>query len=189
MSNEKLDKFLQTYYNDKKAFQSLFDPYYDPSDVIRTHEPPHQTKGIIGNILGGLEIRGFGLTGEMDRRLLKKLVEFENAKTFSEYLFFLINVKKLNPAEVYKNALIDRRTFSKIKSNISYHPTKLTALAFCIGLKLSLDESKELLSRAGYSFSPCDKTDLIFSFFLEEKYYDIDQINITLSEYGLQTVG
>ncbi|MBR6061855.1 MAG: hypothetical protein IKP67_07250 [Spirochaetales bacterium] len=188
MRIEKLDNFIKTYYNNAQAFQSLFDPYYDPSDVIRTHEPPNQTKGIIGNILGGLEIRGFGMTGEMDRRLLKKLVEFENAKTFSQYLFFLIDVKKLKPSEVYKNALIDRRTFSKIKSDEQYHPTKLTALAFCIGLKLTLDESKELLSRAGYSFSPCDKTDLIFSFFLEEKYYDIDQINVTLAEHGLQTM-
>ena len=189
MSNEKLDIFLQTYYNDKKAFQTLFDPNYDPSDVIRNDEPPHQTKGLIGKVLDSISITGFGLTGEMDRRLLKKLVEFETAKTFSQYLFFLINVKHLNPSDVYKSALIDRRTFSKIKSNTDYHPTKLTALAFCIGLKLSLDEAKELLSRAGYSFSPCDKTDLIFSFFLEEKYYDIDQINVTLAEYGQQTVG
>jgi hypothetical protein len=108
--------------------------------------------------------------------------------TFSEYLLYLIHDKNMENAEVYKRAIVDKKTFSKIKNNVDYHPQKLTALCLCIGAKLTLDESKDLLARAGYALSPCDKTDIIFSYFIENGIYDMIELDIQLEEYGLPCI-
>jgi hypothetical protein len=105
--------------------------------------------------------------------------------TFQEYLMYLIGVKKLTNAEVYKRALVTKQLFSKIKLNPDYHPDKTTAMRLCVGAMLSLDETKDLLARAGYALSPCDKRDIIFSFFIEHEVYDMIEIDIALEEHGL----
>ena len=108
--------------------------------------------------------------------------------TFSEYLLYLISQKGLKNVDVYKSALLDKRQFSKLKNNINYHPDKGIALRLCIGAKLNLDESKDLLARAGYALSPCDKRDIIFSYFFEKEIYDIMEIAVTLEEHGLPCI-
>ena len=108
--------------------------------------------------------------------------------TFSQYLMYLIQVKKMENAEVYKRAIVDKKTFSKIKNNADYHPQKLTALCLCVGAKLSLDESRDLLARAGYALSPCDKTDIIFSYFIENGIYDMIELDIQLEEHKLPCI-
>ena len=105
--------------------------------------------------------------------------------TFQEYLFYLIERKGLTNPEVYTDALITKQTFSKIKKNPNYHPDKTTALRLCIGARLSLDETKDLLARAGYALSPCDKMDVIFGFYIENEVYDIYAIDISLEKNGL----
>lgn len=104
--------------------------------------------------------------------------------TFSQYLMFLIEDKKMKNADVYKRAIVDKKVFSKIKNDINYHPQKQTALCLCVGAKLNLDESKDLLARAGYALSPCDKTDIIFSYFIENEIYDMIELDIQLEEHG-----
>lgn len=108
--------------------------------------------------------------------------------TFSQYLMYLIQDKKMENAEVYKRAIVDKKVFSKIKNNVDYHPQKLTALCLCVGAKLNLDESKDLLARAGYALSPCDKTDIIFSYFIENEIYDMIELDIQLEEHGLPCI-
>ena len=108
--------------------------------------------------------------------------------TFSEYLLYLIREKKMENAEVYKRAIVDKKIFSKIKNNPDYHPQKLTALCLCVGAKLNLDETKDLLARAGYALSPCDKTDIIFSYFIENEIYDMIELDIQLEEHGLSCI-
>lgn len=108
--------------------------------------------------------------------------------TFSQYLMYLIQDKKMENAEVYKRAIVDKKIFSKIKNNIDYHPQKRTALCLCMGAKLNLDESKDLLARAGYALSPCDKTDIIFSYFIENEIYDMIELDIQLEEHGLPCI-
>ena len=108
--------------------------------------------------------------------------------TFSEYLLYLIHNKHMENADVYKRAIVDKKTFSKIKNNKDYHPQKLTALCLCVGAKLNLDESIDLLARAGYALSPCDKTDIIFSFFIENEIYDMIELDIQLEEHGLPCI-
>lgn len=105
--------------------------------------------------------------------------------TFQEYLMYLIGVKKLTNAEVYKRAIVTKQLFSKIKLNPEYHPDKATAMRLCVGARLNLDETKDLLARAGYALSPCDKRDIIFSFFIEHEVFDMIEIDIALEEHGL----
>lgn len=105
--------------------------------------------------------------------------------TFQEYLMYLIEERGLSNAEVYKRAIITKQLFSKIKLNPQYHPDKGTAMRLCVGAKLSLDETKDLLARAGYALSPCDKRDIIFSFFIEHGVFDMIEIDIALEEHGL----
>lgn len=107
------------------------------------------------------------------------------ADTFQEYLMYLIQAKKLTNADVYKRALVTKQVFSKIKLNPHYHPDKATAMRLCVGAKLNLDETKDLLARAGYALSPCDKRDIIFSFFIEHEVFDMIEIDIALGEHGL----
>ena len=105
--------------------------------------------------------------------------------TFQEYLMYLIGVKGLTNADVYKRAIVTKQLFSKIKLNPEYHPDKATAMRLCVGAKLNLDETKDLLARAGYALSPCDKRDIIFSFFIEHEVFDMIEIDIALEEHGL----
>ena len=105
--------------------------------------------------------------------------------TFQQYLLFLMNEKGLTPSQVYKRAIITKQLFSKIKLNPNYHPDKATAMRLCVGAELNLDETKDLLARAGYALSPCDKRDIIFSFFIENNVHDMIEIDIALEEHGL----
>lgn len=105
--------------------------------------------------------------------------------TFQQYLFYLIEMKGLSNAQVYKSAIITKQLFSKIKVNPNYHPDKSTAMRLCVGAKLNLDETKDLLARAGYALSPCDKRDIIFSYFIEKEVFDMIEIDIVLEEHGL----
>ena len=105
--------------------------------------------------------------------------------TFTQYLIYLIETKGLIGTEVYKRAIITKQLFSKIKLNPDYHPDKATAMRLCVGAKLNIDETKDLLGRAGYALSPCDKRDIIFSFFIENRVYDMIEIDIALEEHDL----
>lgn len=108
--------------------------------------------------------------------------------TFSQYLMYLIQSKQMENAEVWKRAIVDKKIFSKIKNNPDYHPQKRTALCLCIGARLNLDEAKDLLARAGYALSPCDKTDIIFSYFIENEIYDMIELDIQLEEHGVPCI-
>lgn len=106
--------------------------------------------------------------------------------SFADYLLYLIESKGMKNSDVYRRALVGKKTFSKLKNNPQYHPNKLTAMCLCVGAMLNLDESRDLLARAGYALSPCNKTDIIFSFFIENEIYDIFEIDIQLEEHGLE---
>lgn len=123
---------------------------------------------------------------ELEHNLDERLAHMSD--TYSQYLLYLIKSKGMENADVYKRAIVDKKTFSKIKNNPDYHPQKITALCLCVGAKLNLDETKDLLARAGYALSPCDMTDIIFSFFIEHEHFDIIDIDIQLEEHGLPCI-
>ena len=110
-------------------------------------------------------------------------------KTFQQYLFMLIDRKGLSDPDVYNRANIDRKHFSKIRSNVDYTPSKKTALAFAIALELSIDETKDLLARAGLALSPSKTFDSIIEYCIETSNYDIYEINCILFKYGQPTLG
>ena len=105
--------------------------------------------------------------------------------TFSEKLMNLIEKKGMKPIDVYKNANINKQNFSKIKNDIYYQPSKGTAIALAIALQLDLDETRDLLRRAGFTLSHTIKSDVIVEFFIDQNFYDVDEINIQLHERGL----
>ena len=108
-----------------------------------------------------------------------------NEMSFSEKLMSLIENKGLKTKEVYKGANITKQNFSKIKNDIYYQPSKGTALALAISLHLDLEETQDLIRRAGFTLSHTIKSDVIVEYFIKEKFYDVKEINMQLYERGL----
>lgn len=110
-------------------------------------------------------------------------------ETFSQRLLRMIDERGMTDSEAYTKAYVDRRHFSKIRKDINYAPNKKTVLAFTIALELSLDEAKDLLRSAGFALSRSSKTDIIVAYFLQNKIYDMFEINDVLYAYGQPIFG
>ena len=104
-------------------------------------------------------------------------------ETFSQRLIRMIKERNMSESEAYKKAYVDRRHFAKIKKDENYAPSKKTVLAFAIALELTLDETKDLLRSAGYALSRSSKFDIIVVYFLENRIYNMFDINEVLFEY------
>ena len=102
---------------------------------------------------------------------------------FQKLLFKYIDDKGLKDSDVYNKAYVDRRLFSKIRSNEKYHPSKETVIALAASLQLTIDELDELLGSASYYLPKNNKFDLIIRFCFEKKIYDVDIINEFLYDH------
>ena len=114
----------------------------------------------------------------------------EKDKSFGEKLFALIDESGMTDVECYKKANVDKKTFSKIKCNLkTYKPSKQTAVAFAIALKLDLDATQDLLASAGMTLSRGLVFDKIIRFFIQNENYDLCELNETLFEFDQPLLG
>ena len=108
---------------------------------------------------------------------------------FTETLLKRIDQTGKKDSEIYKKANISKQHFSKIRNNPNYKPTKPTAIAFALALELSLEDTKDLIGRAGYALTNSSKFDLIIRYFIEQGNYNVVEINIALYEFDQPLLG
>ncbi len=162
----------------EKIENYLKDNYIDPSFIFR--QPPSRCESIAGECI---ESSSSALSNDncpMELNIPPLEVPF------SVQLLKLIRAQGKTEAEVYKKASLDRRLFSKIRTNKDYSPSKATVLALIIALELSEEEAKDLLERAGYGFSRSQKGDVIIHFFIQNRIYDFFIISEVLAYYGIK---
>ena len=119
---------------------------------------------------------------------LEEIVKHTDAG-FTETLLKLMDRSGKKDSEIYKKANISKQHFSKIRNNPDYKPTKPTAIAFALALELDLKETEDLIGRAGFALTRSSKFDLIIRYFIEQRNYNIVEINMALYEFDQCLLG
>ena len=163
--------------------------YAKPRNAINVHCKGALKRGVLTS--GGVQPMIFIPEGDVYRLITKsRLKSAQNFEvSFHDKLFELIDEAHLDNKDVWKRANLDRKHFSKIQCDQNYHPKKKTVMALCIALQLDLEQSRDLLARADWAFSPSSKVDLIVQKAIIDKQYDIMQLNVTLFKYTNEILG
>ncbi len=166
--------------------------YIDNQYVQERYTYRHLQPGILTNAAAArlclsAEADSNATTVQPKRSLSELLAQTE--ETFSQSLLRLIDERGKKDSDVYNRANLDRRLFSKIRGNKHYKPSKQTALALCVALELSLDETKDLLGKAGLALTHTSKFDIILEYFISQESYDIFEINEILFRFDQPLLG
>lgn len=140
----------------------------------------------IDNLLE-FEVNNYAMSVNYEFPNLSELTK-NGEETFQETVFKYIDQRGYKDPDVYKRGGISKQTFSRIRCDVNYQPKKDTAIQICIGLRLNIDESNDLLNKAGYSLSKAIKRDVAIKYFLENRKHDIDYINTYLYEKKLPLI-
>ena len=132
------------------------------------------------------KLADYQIYDEIEPEELENFIKKKRKPTLNELLFSFIDRENKTDSDIYKKAGIDRRHFSKIRSNPSYRPGKNTVIALALALELPSDDVILLLSSAGHSLSDSDTADLVIQFCLEKNIYDIDAVNEALVHFNLK---
>ena len=119
------------------------------------------------------------------KRARKIEIEFPIAETFSQMLLRLMKEHNMTAPELYNEACVDRKLFSKIKNNDNYQPKKYIAVSFALALQLSLVDTKKLLESAGYALSRSNFKDLVIASCIEQNIRSVWGVNEMLEAWGL----
>lgn len=170
--------------------------YYHRRRINRPKEPAMESDHNMSLPFDAGEEISFGPTAlppisvipDMAGKSLEEVLD-DAGESFQQRLFKLIDESGMDDVMVYKKANIDRKVFSRIRCKPDYKPKKKTAVAFGVALELDMPQMTDLLSRAGIAFSPSDTFDLIITYCITNKIYDIFEINAALFKYGQPILG
>ena len=183
--SQKLFSDIQEFINDEyvdehdEDFYEAFDGSIDEMPMAKCIQAP-----MCADAMMPRKRETSSAAGKSLREYMKQM-----DRSFQEMLFDLIDESGMTDVECYKKANVDKRTFSKIKSNKDYKPSKQTVIAFAISLQLDMDTTQELLATAGFTLSRSKVFDKIIRYFIHNGNYDIFEINEALFEFDQTLLG
>ena len=183
--SQKLFSDIQEFINDEyvdehdEDFYENFDDSIDEMPMAKCIQAP-----MCADAMMPCKRETSSAAGKSLREYMKQM-----DRSFQEMLFDLIDESGMTDVECYKKANVDKRTFSKIKSNKDYKPSKQTVIAFAISLQLDMDTTQELLATAGFTLSRSKVFDKIIRYFIHNSNYDNFEINEALFEFDQQLLG
>ena len=187
--SEKLFQSVSSYI-DENYIRSKAEEEYGPELAyrnIRRKQDARRAEDICFASVA-MEAPAIGMAMPEDADEWKHLLDGLDAG-FSETLLHLIQLTGKKDSEIYKKANIDRKLFSKIRSNPDYRPSKGTALAFAFALELDIDKTRDFIGRAGYALSHSSKFDVIVEYFLMNHNYDVFELNEVLFAFDQPLIG